>query len=118
MTLDSRSSLAGHSRPVTGTITAMPVEIDIARVAHLARIALTDEELAAYAAQLENILEHAERVQALPTEGVEPTSHPLPLVNAFRPDAVTGSLDRDDALAGAPDVEGGYFRVPRILDES
>ena len=96
----------------------MPVEIDIARVAHLARIALTDEELAAYAAQLGNILEHAERVQALPTEGVEPTSHPLPVVNAFRPDVVTGSLDQDDALAGAPEVESGYFRVPRILDES
>ncbi len=96
----------------------MPVEIDIARVASLARIALTDDELAAYAEQLENILEHAERVQALPTEGVEPTSHPLPMVNAFRPDVVTGSLDRDEALAGAPDAENGYFRVPKILDES
>lgn len=108
----------GFSLPTSGTITSMPVEIDIARVAHLARIALTDEELAAYAAQLGNILEHAERVQALPTEGVEPTSHPLPVVNAFRPDVVTGSLDRDAALAGAPEVESGYFRVPRILDES
>jgi aspartyl-tRNA(Asn)/glutamyl-tRNA(Gln) amidotransferase subunit C len=96
----------------------MPVEIDIARVANLARIALTGEELAAYAEQLENILEHAERVQALPTEGVEPTSHPLPMVNAFRPDVVTGSLDHDAALAGAPDTEHGYFRVPKILDES
>ena len=104
--------------PIAGTIAVMPVEIDIARVAHLARIALTDEELATYAAQLENILEHAERVQALPTEGVEPTSHPLPVVNAFRPDEVTGSLAREDALAGAPEVENGYFRVPRILDES
>lgn len=96
----------------------MPVEIDIARVASLARIALTDDELAAYAEQLEGILAHAERVQALPTEGVEPTSHPLPMVNAFRPDVVTGSLDRDEALAGAPDAENGYFRVPKILDES
>jgi aspartyl-tRNA(Asn)/glutamyl-tRNA(Gln) amidotransferase subunit C len=96
----------------------MPVEIDIERVASLARIALTDDELAAYAAQLVNILDHAERVQALPTEGVEPTSHPLPMVNAFRPDVVTGSLDRDDVLAGAPETEDGYFRVPRILDES
>ena len=96
----------------------MPVEIDIERVASLARIALTDDELAAYAEQLEHILEHAERVQALPTEGVEPTSHPLPMVNAFRPDVVTGSLDRDEALAAAPDAEDGYFRVPKILDES
>jgi len=96
----------------------MPVEIDIERVAHLARIALTDEEMAAYSDQLVHILEHAERVQALPTEGVEPTSHPLPMVNAFRPDEVTASLDRDDALAGAPDAEEGYFRGPKILDES
>lgn len=96
----------------------MPVEIDIARVASLARIALTDDELAAYAAQLVNILDHAERVQALPTEGIEPTSHPLPMVNAFRPDVVTSSLDRDDVLAGAPETEDGYFRVPRILGES
>ncbi len=102
----------------TGTISDMPIDIDIARVAGLARIALTDDELAEYAAQLENILDHAERVQALPTEGVEPTSHPLPMVNAFRPDVVTGSLGRDEALAGAPEAEDGYFRVPRILDES
>ena len=102
----------------TGTITLMPVEIDIERVAHLARIALTQEEMAAYSAQLVHILEHAERVQALPTDGVEPTSHPLPMVNAFRPDEVTESLSRDDALAGAPDSEDGYFRVPKILDES
>ncbi|MEN8113481.1 MAG: Asp-tRNA(Asn)/Glu-tRNA(Gln) amidotransferase subunit GatC [Actinomycetota bacterium] len=96
----------------------MPVDIDIARVAHLARISLSDEELEAYSEQLVHILEHAERVQALPTEGVEPTSHPLPMVNAFRPDTVTGSLGRDDALAGAPDTEDGYYRVPKILDES
>jgi len=96
----------------------MPVEIDIERVAHLARIALTEEEMAAYSDQLVHILEHAERVQALPTDGVQPTSHPLPMVNAFRPDAVTPSLSRDDALAGAPDTEDGYFRVPKILDES
>jgi aspartyl-tRNA(Asn)/glutamyl-tRNA(Gln) amidotransferase subunit C len=96
----------------------MPVHIDIERVAYLARIALTDEELAAYSEQLANIIEHAERVQALPTDGIEPTSHPLPMVNAFRDDVVTESLPRDDALAGAPDAEDGYFRVPKILDES
>jgi len=62
----------------------MPVEIDIAKVATLARLALSDEELEVFGAQLGDILEHAERVQALPTEGVTPTSHPLPMVNAFR----------------------------------
>jgi aspartyl-tRNA(Asn)/glutamyl-tRNA(Gln) amidotransferase subunit C len=96
----------------------MPDDFDIARVAQLARIALTDEEEAEYGAQLEQILEHAARVQALPTDGVEPTSHPLPIVNAFRPDETTDCLDRDEVLAEAPDSEAGYFRVPKILDES
>ena len=52
------------------------------------------------------------------TEGVIPTSHPLPMTNAFRDDVVTGSLDRDEILAAAPDTEDGYFKVPKILDES
>lgn len=96
----------------------MPVDFDIARIAQLARIALSEEELDAHSEQLEQILEHAARVQALPTEGVEPTSHPLTMVNAFRPDEISDCLDRDEVLAQAPDAEDGYFRVPRILDES
>lgn len=95
----------------------MPVEIDIAKVAHLARIDLSDEELAQYGRQLGVILEHAERVQALPTEGVEPMSHPLPTTNAFRPDVVVLSLTNEEALAMAPEAEDGYFRVPRIMGE-
>jgi aspartyl-tRNA(Asn)/glutamyl-tRNA(Gln) amidotransferase subunit C len=96
----------------------MPIDIDIARVARLARIALSEEELARYGKQLGDILDHAERVQALPTDGVEPTSHPLTMVNAFRPDEVVDCLPRDEVLAAAPDAQDGYFRVPRILDES
>lgn len=96
----------------------MPVDIDIAKVAHLARLALTPEELERYGEQLVHILEHAERVQALETDGVEPTSHPLPMTNAFRPDEVTPCLERDEVLAAAPSVEDGYFEVPRILDEA
>jgi aspartyl-tRNA(Asn)/glutamyl-tRNA(Gln) amidotransferase subunit C len=94
----------------------MPVDIDIAKVAKLARVALTAEELELYGRQLGDILEHAELVQSLPTDGVPPTSHPLPMTNSFRPDVVTPSLDRDEVLSQAPDHEGGYFRVPRILD--
>jgi aspartyl-tRNA(Asn)/glutamyl-tRNA(Gln) amidotransferase subunit C len=104
----------GRGRTI-GTIAVMPVEIDIAKVANLARIALSEEELRTYGSQLEDILEHAERVQALPTEGVEPTSHPLPMVNGFRDDEVLPSLDRDSFLSQAPDSEDGQFRVPRIL---
>lgn len=95
----------------------MPIEIDIAKVARLARIGLTAEELAHYEQQLQVILEHAARVQALPTDGVAPTAHPLPMVNAFRPDEVEPTLDREEVLSQAPDREGPYFRVPPFLDE-
>lgn len=95
----------------------MPIEIDIAKVARLARIGLTAEELVHYEQQLQVILEHAARVQALPTDGVAPTAHPLPMVNAFRTDEVEPTLDREEVLSQAPDREGPYFRVPPFLDE-
>jgi len=94
----------------------MPIDIDIAHVAKLARIELSEEEMAAYRAQLGVILDHAAKVQALPTEGVPPTSHPLDMVNAFRDDVVTSSLDRDEVLSQAPDATDGFFRVPPSLD--
>lgn len=100
---------------LVGTIAPMPVDIDIAKVARLARLALSDAELETYGAQLGDILEHAERVQALPTEGVLPTSHPLEMVNAFRADEVGECLDRESFLGAAPDAAEGQFRVPRIL---
>jgi len=96
----------------------MPVEIDIAKVAKLARLALSPEELAEYGAQLQDILEHAERVSALPTEGVEPTSHPLPMKNAFRDDEVRPSLDREEVLEQAPLRDGEFFKVPKILGDA
>lgn len=94
----------------------MPIEIDIAHVAKLARIELSDEQLADYCAQLGVILDHAARVQELPTDGVEPTSHPLDMVNAFRDDVVRPSLDRDEVLSQAPDATDGFFRAPPSLD--
>jgi len=95
----------------------MPVDIDIAKVARLARIGLDEAQLTAYETQLQDILDHAARVQALATEGVEPTAHPLPMVNAHRPDAVGPSLDRDEVLGQAPDPVDGFFRVPAFLDD-
>lgn len=94
----------------------MPVDIDIAKVARLARLQLTAEELEGYGAQLEVILEHAGRVQSLDTEGVAPTSHPLPSTNAFRSDEVTASLDHADVMSQAPEAIDGYFAVPAILE--
>jgi aspartyl-tRNA(Asn)/glutamyl-tRNA(Gln) amidotransferase subunit C len=95
----------------------MAIDIDIAYVARLARIELSEEQLAHYGSQLEDILEHAARVQQLATEGIEPTSHPLPMVNYFRPDEVVPSLLREVALSQAPRAEDGYFRVPPTLED-
>jgi aspartyl-tRNA(Asn)/glutamyl-tRNA(Gln) amidotransferase subunit C len=90
---------------------------DVVHVARLARLALTEDELASLTRELGAILDHAARVSALDTDGVPPTAHPLPLLNVFRPDEVAPTLDRDEVLAQAPDVEDGRFRVPRILGE-
>lgn len=97
----------------------MAIEIDIAHVARLARLELSDEQLETYRAQCADILEHAARVQALPTEGIAPTAHALPMVNSFRDDTVTPDriLDRDVILSMAPDAEGPYFKVPPALDD-
>ena len=86
-------------------------------VARLARLALSEQERDRMSVELARILEHAELIQALDLDGVEPTSHPLPLVNAFRPDEAGPSLEAEAALGGAPLQERGSFRVPRIIEE-
>ncbi|MBT8200356.1 MAG: Asp-tRNA(Asn)/Glu-tRNA(Gln) amidotransferase subunit GatC [Acidimicrobiia bacterium] len=103
---------------MSDTSNAGPVDIDIARVARLARIALSDTELATYKSQLPVILEHASLVQSLQTDGIEQTSHPLPLVNVFRADIIGSCLDRDEVLAQAPETQDHQFVVPRIMDEA
>jgi aspartyl-tRNA(Asn)/glutamyl-tRNA(Gln) amidotransferase subunit C len=90
---------------------------EVEHVAQLARLALTDREVEALTHELGAILEHAADVAALDTAGVPPTAHPLPLVNVLRADEPRPGLVRDDVLAGAPEVEDGRFRVPRILGE-
>ena len=91
---------------------------EVAHLATLARLALTDEELDHYAEQLDVILGSVARVSEVATTDVEPTSHPIPLENVFREDIVMPSLGADAVLAGAPAAEDDRFRVPRILDES
>lgn len=94
----------------------MPIDIDIAHVARLARLALDFDEQSRYRQQLAVILDHAARVQAANTDGVPPTAHPLPMVNAFRADEAKATLPTDVALSQAPDAHDGYFRVPPALD--
>ena len=93
------------------------VDADRARqIAHLARLALAAGEAEARIADLESILTMVDRMRALPTEGVEPLSHPLDAVQRLRADAVTESDRRDAYQAGAPQVEDGYFVVPRVIE--
>jgi aspartyl-tRNA(Asn)/glutamyl-tRNA(Gln) amidotransferase subunit C len=101
-------------------MTAMSERItrdDVSHVATLARLALTDTELDEYTSQLAAVLGHADDIAALDVSDVPPTAHPYPLANVFRIDAVGATLDRDEVLAQAPQVEDGRFRVPAILGE-
>ncbi|HEX4245560.1 MAG TPA: Asp-tRNA(Asn)/Glu-tRNA(Gln) amidotransferase subunit GatC [Acidimicrobiales bacterium] len=91
---------------------------DVAHVASLARLHLSDDELDLFTGQLASVLDHAADVASLDLAGVSPTAHPLPVANVFRPDEPRPSLDRDELLAEAPSVEDNRFRVPRILGEA
>ncbi len=90
---------------------------DVAAVARLAMLDITDDELATYTEQLAAILEHAADVEALDIDDVVPTHHPYPLVNVMRADVVEVFDRRDDVLAGAPDARDGMFMVPPALGE-
>ena len=89
----------------------------VAHLARLSRLALSDGELAALAGELDVILGAVAAIGDVAAADVPATSHAVPLVNVTRPDAVTPSLERDAVLAGAPSAEDGRFRVPRILDD-
>lgn len=90
---------------------------DVAHLAGLARIQLSDAELDKMVGELGIILESVAQVQRAPIDDVEPMSHPMPLVNITRPDVVRPSLSPEEALAGAPEQDQQRFAVPRILDE-
>ncbi len=92
----------------------------VRKLAELAHLSLTDEECAGFTEDLERILEYAESLQALDTEGVEPTSHALLSKGlegeaSLREDEPRPGLDREPLLEGAPDAGDGLFKVPRVL---
>jgi aspartyl-tRNA(Asn)/glutamyl-tRNA(Gln) amidotransferase subunit C len=90
---------------------------DVAKLAGLARIEMTETELVELSSQFGTILDAVARVQELNLDGVKATSHPQPIENITRPDVVLPSLSPSDALSGAPAQEEQRFRVPQILGE-
>lgn len=88
----------------------------VAKIAHLARIRLTDDESAGYAAELSNILDWVEQLGELDTDGVEPMTAVVDLSLPRRADEVTDGGQADKVVANAPDAEGTYFAVPKVVE--
>lgn len=88
----------------------------VRQIAHLARIGLADDEADHYIAELEAILDLADRMQEVDTSGVEPLAHPLETVQRLRPDQVTETDQRDRFQAGAPATADGFYLVPRVVE--
>ncbi len=89
---------------------------EVEHVAHLARLKLSEAEADQFTAQLDQILTYFEKLNELDTSGIEPTSHSVPMMNAFREDQAKPSLNIEEALANAPDKEGNFFKVPKIIE--
>lgn len=90
---------------------------EVAHLARLSRLAVTEQELDKFAGQLDVILQSVARIGEVAADDIPPTSHSVPLTNVYRDDVPRPSLTQDEALSGAPDAYEGRFRVPRILDE-
>ncbi|GAB10690.1 aspartyl/glutamyl-tRNA(Asn/Gln) amidotransferase subunit C [Gordonia araii NBRC 100433] len=90
---------------------------EVAHLARLSRLALTEDELDHYATQLDSILTHVASISEVAADDVSPTAHPAELANVLRADEVVPGLTRDEALSGAPAVEQDRFAVPQILGE-
>jgi len=93
-------------------------EAQVRKVAKLARLELTDAEVGQFTGQLSAILDYVEKMNELDTDAVEPLAHCLPISNVFREDRAKESLGTQKALANAPQTDGEFFKVPKILDDS
>ena len=89
---------------------------EIEHVAKLARLSLRDDEKQLFTGQMEATLAYVETLNELNTDYISPTSHAVPMENAFRPDCVNPSIGHDRALANAPDTNQTYFRVPPVIE--
>jgi aspartyl-tRNA(Asn)/glutamyl-tRNA(Gln) amidotransferase subunit C len=92
-------------------------EAQVRKVAKLSRLELTEAEVGEFTGQLSAILDYVEKMNELNTEGIEPLAHCLPISNVLREDCVKESLGTEEALANAPQRDGEFFKVPKILDD-
>lgn len=92
-------------------------EKQVRHIAHLSRLKPSDEEVRLFSDQLSAIVEYVEKLNELDTTGVEPTAHALPVHNVFREDVPTTPFAPDQALANAPQRDGSFFGVPKVLDQ-
>jgi len=90
---------------------------EVAQVAFLGRLEMSDEELEMFTVQLSQILEYASMLDELDISEVAPTSHVIPMKNVFREDVVRDSYPIEKVLANAPEPFGDFFRVPKVIDE-
>ena len=88
---------------------------DVKHVAKLARLALSDAELQRLGGQLESILEYVDKLGRADVSGVEPMAHALPMHNVLREDVIEPSLPLEQVLANAPDTDGPFFKVPKVI---
>ncbi len=88
------------------------------KIAELARLDLTDEELATFEQQLGPVLAHIDALSAINVEGIEPTAHPTPIFDVLRPDTPITGAGPDMILKNAPDSAQGQVRVPKVVDAS
>lgn len=89
---------------------------EVGHVAHLARLHINEEEQEKFTSQLNDILTYIDKLNQVNTSDIPPTTHAISLNNAFRNDVVKESLDRDLAVANAPDEKGNCFRVPKVIE--
>ena len=87
---------------------------DVEHVARLARLELTEEEKVKYSEQLGDVLNHVEKMNEVDTEGIEPMNHPIDFVNVMREDNKIYENTREELMSNAPDVEGDFFKVPKM----
>jgi aspartyl-tRNA(Asn)/glutamyl-tRNA(Gln) amidotransferase subunit C len=106
----------GNYHDFIGVGTMKITVADVEHVARLARLELAPHEKKLFAGQMDAILGYVEKLKELDTDGIVPTSHAVPLENAFREDGVTPSIGLEKALANAPERAGSFFAVPKVIE--